>query len=1148
MTLFFNVGGVDLGNTSVRLGAITSGFISRAENGALGVGGFPIDDPAGSLNLVGLKEVYINETACSDVRMWTGFMQDRTITRGTGASPSLITGAERLWDCNLVDLNAVLTFRVFTQASANRPSESVDARMAWLLTTSQMSIVHDNGYIESAPVSLSATDYRQAYPADVLSDMAAASGLFYYIFWDHPSQSTTLAFQHPLLATRVSTLSISNVLSDLSSTCFAPLIDATLNRDPSRVYSGVDVVWATGATYVQNNATENAFFRRDVVYQNARIKTAAVAATVGNQFLNQISTEFDRLTVTIKVPASQVNFIDNGMRINVKFSHLPGYSSGKDVRVALRQVKQDEESSDFYNVYLELITPIVTDFQIGGNGGVPLPLPGPGGTTSGGGGGGGGTPPCGITDSFDRPNDATGLNISDSGRIWATQTGTPEIVSNQGEFTGVGGGSSELPGPWPVPFHGSLFLTGATIPLLPAYTEASTWGPSWSEFNPGSVPTSVNGTSAYMDSGEVSEATLVPIVDAVNGGFDVFLSLTPGASFTGTPDLTWTFDAAGFTFKIFVTDSGFDVFTSPGGPSDPTGPSSTHYGAGAWIAVSYQYILAGAVVPVETSTPMQFDTYAGFTGGGITDTAQCLINAADSAEFDFGGQVATVGPSIWGPPVNLGITVDAILISGATNAPPTAGFFNTNVTQVVPQISDYSWSWVSDGVAADGTTALHYTAQYVSTGAAPTVGGWDPIADAPAFDVPTPLIYVDVTDGVTHARGWARLPGDLSFPTPVVLDIVAASMTLTAGGVQAIAFNATASLPDTGTLNGTLLHTIESGLGSNLLFDTLDVTGVNRCGTPVIPGNPVSSSIPISIDATGGTDVSVPLSNYLNSVAPGSTVYWPPAPAIYQAAIKTHGLVNVTWEMQGCTVQAPAGGYTEDFSTIYLQSFGGSNQGIVIHGGNFIGTSPTPGVFISGHEGQHAILCDGSVGVEIYGCTSQAMYGDFVEVNSGATQINIHDNTVTNTGRNPLSVIWGSQVEFHSNACPIAGYVVFDVEPNTVSEPCSFINIHDNTTGSWTDAWFAVDGSATGADIHDITVANNTSVGYSLLTLVNPSAAGPESNVFFTGNSSNVAAAGPVLTFKDVDTLVVTGNTQALSSGSLVSDPGCTNTTIGPNP
>lgn len=306
--------------------------------------------------------------------------------------------------------------------------------------------------------------------------------------------------------------------------------------------------------------------------------------------------------------------------------------------------------------------------------------------------------------------------------------------------------------------------------------------------------------------------------------------------------------------------------------------------------------------------------------------------------------------------------------------------------------------------------------------------------------------------------------------------------------------------------------------------------------------------VPSSIDATGATDVAGPLADWINSLPNDSEVRFN-ATGVYKllSALKLIHRTNMTFTGNNAQIKALGSGYNENYSLFYFVSYGGGNSGIIIHNFRLIGNSPTPGTFISGQEGQHGVLVDGGTNFEIYGCTITNTYGDGIEVNSGANHVRGHDNIFNDIGRNALSVIWGNHVEFDHNNVGHMGYMPFDIEPNNASQPCSFITIHDNQTAYWFNAWFAVDGSGTGAAISDISVYNNVSSGKSLLTVV--VGPGVKYRISITGNASNVAASGPIFQLTRVDTPTVQHNTQPLSSGALVSTTACTGTiTITPNP
>jgi len=303
------------------------------------------------------------------------------------------------------------------------------------------------------------------------------------------------------------------------------------------------------------------------------------------------------------------------------------------------------------------------------------------------------------------------------------------------------------------------------------------------------------------------------------------------------------------------------------------------------------------------------------------------------------------------------------------------------------------------------------------------------------------------------------------------------------------------------------------------------------------PKPPAGIAVPSSVNSTGSADASAALNSFISRVPNGSTIVFR-AGGTYRLdrAIRVSGRKNLTFYGNHATLKGN-GGSTEPSSLFWLIN----GSGLKIENFSMVGNSTSPGVYIGGREGAMGVLVDGADNVDISGNTVRSLWGDFVEVNSGASGVRIHSNTVVNTGRNAMSVIWGNHVEFDHNTVTRAGYVIFDVEPNNSGEPSSYVTIIDNHTGYYTDAWFAVDGSHTGASIHNITVANNVSSGKSLLTMVD--SGGRKQDISFTGNRSNVTSNSTALTFKDVDGLKVTGNVQKTSHGSIASFVSCTHIT-----
>ena len=301
-------------------------------------------------------------------------------------------------------------------------------------------------------------------------------------------------------------------------------------------------------------------------------------------------------------------------------------------------------------------------------------------------------------------------------------------------------------------------------------------------------------------------------------------------------------------------------------------------------------------------------------------------------------------------------------------------------------------------------------------------------------------------------------------------------------------------------------------------------------------------TVPASIDATGSSDVGAALNAFVATVSDGSIIAFP-AGATYRLdkGIQIANRHNLVFAGNGATLRVGSGGGLNDqlASPFALgHQYGGywanGNTDIVIHDFILIGNDPTPGTFTGGQEGQANLEITGTDRVEIYGITGSAAPGDFVFISmvSGAW---VHDCHALTAGRNGISVTFGSDILVEDCALDISGYCTFDIEPNDANGTCSNVTFRNNTAKTWENAFLAVEGSHTGAMIDGIVVDGNTVTGDSLLTIIDNGGTSRMTDIVFTNNRGEKAAAGPVLRFAHVDGLTVTGNAQPLNSGVLPS-------------
>jgi hypothetical protein len=356
----------------VRLGGGAESLVQYAELGQAGMGSIQIDDPTATVGhagdaIVGLKQFYIvelDETA-GDQRLFTGYVADRRYSRGRDSHR---TGAARLIDVSLVDENSFLSFRVFqpvaldATSSFDRPAETDTQRVAALLAVDFLSTtLFDEGFIEPAGVNMDANDYTGQRPVDVLNDCAQQSGLNFFVRFKEDTTHYVLHYRSNDSELDPAAASISNVLADEAADVFFANQDWELVKDPSRVVAGVLLPFKAGTVYENDLDTSYAFGYRDAYYPSTDVGTAAQATARALRYLDEGSSEDERLTGSCLVASSAINAIKQGQWLQVKFSHLPGYEAWRDCRVLRRDISQQEETSAWYTVRYELtpMTPSV---------------------------------------------------------------------------------------------------------------------------------------------------------------------------------------------------------------------------------------------------------------------------------------------------------------------------------------------------------------------------------------------------------------------------------------------------------------------------------------------------------------------------------------------------------------------------------------------------------------------------------------------------------------------------------------------------------------------------------------------------------------------------------------------------------------------
>jgi hypothetical protein len=305
--------------------------------------------------------------------------------------------------------------------------------------------------------------------------------------------------------------------------------------------------------------------------------------------------------------------------------------------------------------------------------------------------------------------------------------------------------------------------------------------------------------------------------------------------------------------------------------------------------------------------------------------------------------------------------------------------------------------------------------------------------------------------------------------------------------------------------------------------------------------------VPADIDATGASDASAALNDFLASVPDRSTIVFKKAGTyLMDRGIFVQGRRNLIFEGNGATLRAnPA---TTDTQSDSIFALWGQNRNIVIRNFHIDGAAEQPGVYVpQEREGFYGVLIQGD-NVEVHDVTIEAIPGDAFQVNvSGdgnwSRDAYIHDSHVLSAGRNGVAIIAGSNVLVERVRFDTIGYSTFDIEPNEDWQGADGVTFRDNVAGTWSNSFLSAEG-APGSRVEGVTVTGNTVTGDSLLTVV--ALATGRKDVVFTDNVSLVAAEGPVLRFSNIDGLTIFGNEQPLSSGELARITDSTNVVYEP--
>lgn len=312
---------------------------------------------------------------------------------------------------------------------------------------------------------------------------------------------------------------------------------------------------------------------------------------------------------------------------------------------------------------------------------------------------------------------------------------------------------------------------------------------------------------------------------------------------------------------------------------------------------------------------------------------------------------------------------------------------------------------------------------------------------------------------------------------------------------------------------------------------------------------------PESLDASGAMDVSDAMQAFVDGVPDNSRITFPTGSVFrLDRGISLDDRHDLYFEGSGSTLLLNGCEVTD---SAFLIGASEASSGIVIRDFTFVGANADSGTTAAYHlncEFQMGVAIYQSSNIEITDVIIQRAYGDCVYVGGKGDPVRwsdniwFHDSRCGPNGRMGVAVTAGSKVDVERVAFDAIAMFPFDIEPNDAGEGATNILFADNTIGTYTltslfsPYFFIANGAgAEGAPVENVTVSGNLVTGG---TLRANSQEPNRKNIAFVNNRSMVPARGPVLTFRYVDGLTVSGNVQPLVSGSLVAVSDSENVTV----
>src|SRR6185369_14062185 len=159
-------------------------------------------------------------------------------------------------------------------------------------------------------------------------------------------------------------------------TTFYAFLDAELDADAYGTYTGVLLDYVGGAVYGENATLIDELsptefspvnFKRDQMLRSDNIGKLTTATAYLSVYLADAEQEREDITLSVRVPASLVNYIEAGMLIDVKLTHLPGLEDFTTLPIIRCSKLPTPGRTDTWDVRIQLSENVKSALSLGGD-------------------------------------------------------------------------------------------------------------------------------------------------------------------------------------------------------------------------------------------------------------------------------------------------------------------------------------------------------------------------------------------------------------------------------------------------------------------------------------------------------------------------------------------------------------------------------------------------------------------------------------------------------------------------------------------------------------------------------------------------------------------------------------------------------------